>query len=366
MAKKIIIMILALILLSINVSAEFLDGTINPPTYISYVLRPENDSRQIFTYPADQKPIVRPFQKNNQIPGLMLWTSNLLPDTMYKIIIDYKPHVNQKIGTTGFLEKSDSVYVKYTPVEQLLDNGVDFSVTRYGQSQYKVGYDDSTNIIIPPENYQIFHDATNKYIAILFLNQEIHENIYINIGMGMVEEGTEPNIDIEMVQNNVQGQYSDILNEIKNTIENLEFSGGGVSQEQVEQAVQDALNAHDQVLEGEVSTLLDNILDQIDGLVSPYSDAADQINTAFDGLSDVFASTSTASVFTFPAGRMPNGVMLWPAHAIDIGAAWLRIPAKFRAVVQIVCTFAILYAAISEAVFVIRFIILGRRESADD
>ena len=378
-----LITILVLCIMTNTVNAKLLATTSNPSNILigwrepsepigtsAYYLTP------YFHDNIDKVSSPIPVSPNNE-PVVMVWNSYIEFDTVYKYSIKLDFENVTQIPETGILNDLNS-YFFFAPA----DDFTEIVTENVGKMQeakakapgyYSPKYNDGT---INNRSYHCFWDKTQQLLSVIFLideNWAIENGIkqfnnYLGMVLGTTYNAAVSASQIELVSYTglqVKGAYTDVLNEIAKKLETL-AGGGGLTEEQINEAIQDALTAHDEQLEHEVDGKLDQILEQINGIVSPYKDAADEINNAFDGLTDVFASSSTASVFKFPEGRMPNGVLLWQEHNIDIGAAWNKLPAKFRSVVQIVCTFTILYIVIQEAVFVIRFIILGRKGSADD
>lgn len=373
MAKKIsvfFLVITVLFSLTINANATFIRTSFNPPNIFGGAMDIVNSTTANYDlkiYPYNyggEKTFSTYSDSSNMIIGL--WHSIILPDTVYKysIKLDMKDNGTGNTGTSV-----ENVFQFFSIVNQNQFTGL--NANNIGVSQT---FQAPAVSPFPADYYSMFWDKTSSMLSVIFCIPESYYNsnvsnfqhCYLVTSLG-TDRVTGISNDISLDEYtgvNIQGAYSDVLKEISNKLDMA--AGGGLTQEQINEAIQDALNAHDQQLEQEVDGKLEQIMEQINGIVSPYKDAADEINNAFDGLSDVFASSSTASVFKFPEGRMPNGVLLWQEHNIDIGAAWNKLPAKFRSVVQIVCTFTILYIVIQEAVFVIRFIILGRKGTTDD
>lgn len=380
MAKKIIVILLVICCMTITINAEILTSTYSPPNYFVgyYDYSTGSDDPDGYTveynlnayYSDNTNKVSSPIPIGyDYCPLVGTWTSYIEYDTIYKfsMYLDFDG-LSEELKT-GMLDEARLAIMPSTYF-------ADVDSANVGNQQVVAAPEYSQyDIYTTEKQYHIFYDAKRKQLSAIFTvpSTWAQERDVTNFNNFLIVElgynyGTVTTSTVELVSYTgltVKDNYTDILEEIRDKLETM-AGGGGLTEEQVNQAVQDALEAHDAQLEHEVGGKLDQILEQINGIVSPYSEAADQINTAFDGLSDVFSSTSTASVFKFPAGRMPNGVLLWQEHSIDIGAAWLKIPAKFRSVVQIVCTFTILYAVIQEAIFVIRFIILGRKGAQDD
>lgn len=371
-------------ILSLNVAAQLLYTSSNPAPYVlgnyysDNFITSDNQPCYIQVYPYNYagEMYSQAFKGNRSFIGI--WNSNIKYDTIYKITLDLNISKNNELET-GLIPYQTDTFFGVVPA-MFIYNKV--NMDSYGRLQditlnyfdeYALNHFDSTTYSSFP-TYHMFYDATSQELSVIFCvlkDAEYTEEIqmfdnYLWLQLGKnTFTGTTRITLTEYSGLLSKDTYTDVLNEISEKLDNM-LSGGGLTEEQVNQAIQDALNAHDQQLEQEVGGKIDQIMEQINGIVSPYKDAADEINNAFDGLSAVFASSSTASVFKFPEGRMPNGVVLWQEQNIDIGAAWNKLPVKFRSVVQIVCTFTILYIVIQEAIFVIRFIILGRKGSVDD
>lgn len=386
MAKKIILFILIIGCLSINANAYILQTYYNPSNYlVGYMDEtyggesddPDAPVQEGYTYYLaayynDNTNRVSPGIPTgiNYVPVIMMWNSFFNPGTIYKFSVDIEFEGLTEELETGIVSGGRLSIMPADLFTGIIPENV--GVTQVVTAPSLAEYELAEPYPSLKKYYHMFYDATQKKLSCIFMLPETWSgsnfNNYIVCDLGSTFGSATMSSTVQLVEYTgltIKDNYTEILEQIRDKLDGL-AGGGGLTEEQINQAIQDALTAHDQMLEQEVDSKLDQIMEQITGIVSPYSEAADQINTAFDGLSDVFASTSTASVFKFPAGRMPNGVVLWQEHNIDIGAAWLRVPAKFRAVVQIVCTFTILYAVIQEAIFVIRFIILGRKGAEDD
>lgn len=241
----------------------------------------------------------------------------------------------------------------------------------------ELSYSDPTSVTIPngtttitEDDYSLFYDATSKmlhgvmYISDTFAEEhpELMTHSYMLLCLGTTTVKANKITLTSYTGLKADGLYTEILNEISEKLESI-AGGGGLTEEQIDQAIQDALAAHDEQLRAEGQSKLDELMAEINTLVAPYASAANDITNALDGFSDVLNSTSTVSVLTLPEARNPlaNNALLWPEYHIDMEAAWNQLPAVFRTAVTVTLTFVILYKLFDEVVFILKYIIIGSR-----
>ena len=376
MVKKISVLFLVVILIlamSININAQFLVTTFNPPNIIGGDMQTVNSTTAIYNmkiYPYDYA-AEKTFSAVNMTSPLLigLWHSIILPDTVYKFSIEIDMH-NTPTGNTGSLQESNFQF--FSIVSQNVFNKLDAS--KVAQTQ---AIQAQAITALPSDYYSYFWDKTSGMLSVVFCIPETYytshisdyTHCYLITALGNAVGASLP-ADVSLQEYTgvyIQGAYSDVLNEISNKLEIMASGQGGLTEEQVNQAVQDALTAHDNQLEQEVSGMLDLILEQISGITDPYKQAVDQITGALNNVSNIFAANDYDSKLTLPAATNPlaGNAVLWQAQEIDLGAAYLSLPSTFRALLQYTSRAAVLIAALREVINIIKYAIIGRGEQVD-
>lgn len=378
--KKIILVILLISALTITVQAELLE-TINNPPNIMFGLQQHiygTTPKWRFTvapYPYDYGAIHTTQTEGQGFSGigpvLLLWQSRYYADTYYKLTIKMEIHNSEgEELETGTLKVSNGTQF-LTILEDSLFSSID---------ALQVGVSQRTEIdmqeFLDENMYSMFYDATSNMLsAIMYFPQSYfdanpekqqHSYIMIKLGYPVVESNTTYTID-QYSGANAEGIYTDVLKEISKKLEMMASASGGLTEEQVNQAIQDALNAHDQQLEQEVGSKLNQILEQIGGVTEPYKQAVDQITGTLANVSNIFAYSGTDAVLTLPAAVNPlaGNAVLWQAQQIDLGAAYNTMPSSLRILLQYALRAAVLLAVVNEVINIIKYAIIGRGDRVD-
>ena len=367
--KKIFILLLVISLFSLSINAEIINPEVQiydyfigqqfAPVngYINLRFRPSYDNRMWTTV------------YNNQRIFLGVKTSYILPNTFYRF--SFKPNAfsGETANTTsGTIDINNDTFLQFIP-QTYLENGQYVLNDVAFESGILETLWESTKI--PSDYVTAYWDHTLDTYYVLFYIPESFYNDHTELFMqtllvftlGLNSSGASMGVDFtEVTQAEIDDPIYNVLQEIKN---NLASSGGGLSEEDIKNAVEDALDDHDQELEDRVESALGELQNKIDELLAPYTGAVSDINNAIGQYTDILNNTSTNAVLTFPAGYMPNGKKLWNESSIDLGAAWFSLPEQLRAAVTVVSTFFILYNVVDQVVFVLKFIILGKTRSEE-
>lgn len=380
-----LITITIVIILSLNVAAQLLYTSSNPAPYVlgnyysDNFITSDNQPCYIQVYPYNYagEMYSQAFKGNRSFIGI--WNSNIKYDTIYKITLDLNISKNDQLET-GLIPYQTDTFFGVVPA-MFIYNKV--NMDSYGRMQditlnyfdeYALNqFDSTTNSTFP--TYHMFYDATSQELSVIFCVLKDAEYIkeiqmfdnYLWLQLGKnTFTGTTRITLTEYSGLLSKDTYTDVLHEISDKLDNM-LSGGGLTEEQVNQAVQDALTAHDNQLEQEVSGKLDLILEQISGITDPYKQAVDQITGALNNVSNIFAANDYDSKLTLPAATNPlaGNAVLWQAQEIDLGAAYLSLPSTFRALLQYTSRAAVLIAALREVINIIKYAIIGRGEQVD-
>lgn len=370
--KKIILVILLIATLALNVNAYP-----NPPLVVAGNIYESNtasgiDYLTVKTYDYLEQVDVN-FEDESAStllafnPFLAIYQSSLYPNSINRLTITFD---NQDIFD-GTGEVGDIANISLVDSEIFGNLTVD---PNYYQN-ITVPYG-SLQKYYPADNREIFYDNTSKQLSILFYISEdyynenmidmLHTYIVVNFPVIRSWDYRTVSIDVESYTGvKTYGIYTDILNQIHDKMEGL--TGGGITKEEITEAIEDALNAHDQQLEQEVGSKLNQILEQIGGVTEPYKQAVDQITGTLANVSNIFAYSGTDAVLTLPAAVNPlaGNAVLWQAQQIDLGAAYNTMPSSLRILLQYALRAAVLLAVVNEVINIIKYAIIGRGDRVD-
>lgn len=295
---------------------------------------------------------------------IAVWTSTIEPNSIYKFTITFEGET-PLFNHTGMLNKTDFVFTEIVDPDYFKDVYLDsYGISNLFEPDYNLAYSLNNN------QYSMFWDVSRKQLSLLFALTEDQlatmgaTDRYIMMHVGNNNTSAKITYTIDSWSGISENEdYTDILNQINDKLSGM-GGGSGISEEQIESAIEDALSAHDEHLSDIVSDKLDEFLGQFAEVTQPYKDAADQITGAIGNVSNIFASTDFTSTLTLPAAVNPlaANAVLWPAQQIDLSAAYLSLPAAFRNLLQFALRAAVLLAAMKEVVNIIRFAIIGRGE----
>lgn len=364
--KKLILVILLISAFTVNVNAYP-----NPPLVVAGNIYERNsasgiDYVEVKTYDYLEQVDVEFEDKSSSTlyaynPFLAIYQSSLYPNSINRLTITFE---NQdifeetgEVGNIADISLVDSEIFGNLPVDP---NYYRYTTVPYGSLQK----------YYPADNREIFYDNSSNQLSILFYISEdyynenlidmLHTYIVVNFPTITTWDFRTVSFDVESYTGvKTYGIYTDILNQIYAKMDGL--SGGGITKEEITEAIQDALTAHDQQLEQELSSKLDQILDQISGITEPYKQAVDQITGTLANVSNIFAYSGTDAVLTLPAAVNPlaGNAVLWQAQQIDLGAAYNTMPSSLRILLQYALRAAVLLAVLNEVINIIKYAIIG-------
>lgn len=309
-------------------------------------------------------------ERKQQVIGL--WQSRFYPDTFYKFSINVD--IQQEDGTS--LETGKLVTNGVTQWLNILPDDLFYSIdnTRVGVSQ-NAEFD--IQPLLNDDYYSMFYDATSKTLsAIMYFPQsyfdeypEKMQHVYIMMALGGNKvSGLRSEISIyQYTGTYAEGIYTDVLNQINQKLESLAGAGGGLTEEQVSAAVEEALQNHDESLKSEFDDLLNDADRKIKGELHGFQQSTERIYQSMSGITESLSYSGTNSVLTLPEARNPlaNNALLWSRQTVDLAAAWLSLPQNLRNAISIVLSLLILVAVVKECIDIVRYL-LGLGGAKDD
>jgi len=141
-------------------------------------------------------------------------------------------------------------------------------------------------------------------------------------------------------------------------------ASGGLSQEQVQAAVEQALNNHDSVQEQEGNRLFNSLKGKFDEITKPYTESMARINNVIKSYGTMLKSESKTAVLYFPAATNPiTGDKLWDRQSIDLAWYWNQLPVPLQYAVSTLLTVSIWLSIFNEMRRIINSIIFLREET---
>lgn len=301
----------------------------------------------------------------SEVAFYSFWVSRLYTNTYYTWGIPVDP-LGQNIETGNLYDTSTQ------KIQLVLDTGLYVDTTQINTLINNVTIDKESYVLqLPQEYYSMFYDATSKMLwCVMYLPdhymtgmEAYMQHVYIMSSLGNLVPTDAFTMIYGQTEINADGLYSNQLNEIISKLESM-AAGGGLTQEEVNEAIEDALAAHDEQLRDEGQSKLDQLIEQISSVTDPYRQAVDQITGTLENVSNIFAYSGTDAIITFPAAVNPlaNNAVLWEAQEIDIGAAYTALPSSLRILLQYALRAAVLLAALHEVINIIKYAIIGRGE----
>lgn len=348
----------------VPVYAEFIVTTSNPPNYFvgQWWIDPYVTSKwqiKVNTYDEDQQPpysgYVSTAHENYTSQGVIgFWLSKLEPDTYYHFTMSLEFEDSTGIETGNML-KSATQFMAIEP---------DQTFVRLPTIGDNTSFPIDPLTPLPAQYYDMFYDKTSKILSAVFYipetwaeeNREAMMHSYIVISLGSNAKTVGNTVVTGRKTINAQGIYTDVLKDIRNYLSRLsETAGTGLTQDQVTEAVEQALADHDQKQMEYADQVLGEGGALINEAVGQYITAVDDIRKSLSGISDALSYKGTDGVLVLPEARNPmsDNALLWPRQEIDLVAAWNGIPQALRTVVSIVLTLAILTSIIREVMDVL-------------
>lgn len=371
--------IAALLLLQIN--ASYIETILNPPnillgTRIQSSSTQDNDNYHVYPYTFDYQgeisTEVHTIFQDAQNAVLGFWHSRLYADTFYKFVVNVE--INQSNGEE--LETGKVVINNITQWLQIIPDELFMQI----DSKYaNMGVLQTATMLRQPlindDYYTMFYDATSNQLSGIFylpqsyfdLYPENQQHVYIMIGLGNLLNVTTKITVSQYLGTTPDGVYTDILNQINNKLENLAASGGGLTEEQVSAAVEEALKNHDESQKNEFEEQLNNAQSQIYGELQDFQLAAANIYMSLTGVTNSLRYSGTDSILTLPEARNPlaNNALLWSRQTVDLAGAWLSLPQTLRSAISVILSLLILLAVVKEVIDIIRWL-LGIGGASDD
>lgn len=325
-------MIIVFLIMSMTMTVSALETTvISSPEIIigAYFGQQANgmDKWTVRTYPFNYQYEMNMYVTNNiadVTPRLYAgyFQSYIRPDTFYKMSIEV-----DVLNGESLMDKQGTIVpnnLEYFTIAQK-ETFANVDTTKIGQTQaintpYTLG-------LISDDYYTMYYDKTSNMLTIVFyLPIEYFENhpemmfhSYLIASLGTFDK----DISVKMIVDEytgakIQGDYTEVLENIARTLENLEQSGsGGLTEEQINQAVYDAIESHDQQLQSEVQqqgTQADQLVDQLGDIVP-----AVKLQTALQGLTAAVSGNHRTCVLVLPEIVEPvTGGMIMQETPIDL------------------------------------------------
>lgn len=362
-----LVFLLTMVLLSVNISAALTDADIAYPLvpYFagSYYGSGNRAFKDVFFCRVyrNNNVLMRIGNSEQLIPYYGFLYSNLQAGKLYKWQLQLDKPLELEDNTVGDLVQTNqtnlqiaipAIFNNFPDLESQLDTG-NAIVTNDNPLDLQ-----GKTYSIPNTSYCMFYDQNNLTITNLLIlpddffngveQLQIHAYILQSFGASMVEQNTSIVIN-QSISFSVNGDYSNVLNEIKQTLESQ--SGSGITPEQVENAVISALQQHDQQQESELNSAIQEGQDKIEEALDPYFNESQNfyitqtINTIKN---DLLGYTGTQCVITFPKANNPmaQNAVLWPEKEIDIAAAYRTLPGQIRIIIS-----ALIDISVSLAIF---------------
>lgn len=313
--RKIMIVFMILSCMMINVNAEILAPAMNSPTRIA-ILGKADKTEVLRTYGPDGNAGVY-VGSDYPCPGYGIWLSNVYADTIYKLTL-YCDQTMLDIGETGFMEHADDYAAYLIPAEYML-TGLDLSPSMYGVNQWiRTPWESLETYRLPDNQYEIFWDKTLKQLSCIFFNKEVSTNAYILIRLGTwTQTGSFSFRITDEITKGPQGIYTEILQDIKQLLEESSDSGGSLTSDMIDEAIVKALDQHDQQLQSDVQqqgTQADQLVDQLGNLVPSV-----KLQTALQGLTAAVSGNHRTCNLVLPELIEPvTGAMIMEETSIDL------------------------------------------------
>lgn len=366
--KKIFVILLTLLALTINVSAEaFLDPLVQIPDYfVGRAHRPVNGFLELgIMWREDPSGSVQS-GNNNSFAGTKV--STIQPNTFYRFSFaiqsaNFPTDANMESGTIKVGGDINLKLIPQTGYEETHVNGNMESLRFYAFEEERFN-----SYRIPDEYVTCYWDHTLDTCYVLFYIPEEYYNEHIAqmmqttllffVGSVYVTGAPQRISFTKITRAEIDDPIYNVLQEIKN---NLASSGGGLSEEDIKNAVEDALNDHDEGLIDKVEEALQDFADQITNTFGSAIASTENIKNSLSNFSKVFAYTGTDCVITFPEARNPmtNNSLLWEAQNVDIGQYYNQFPSALTNALRIVLDCLVAFAVVNEVISVISLVTFG-------
>lgn len=376
MVRKISLCLMVLIIFTITVSAEMIVTTSNPPNYFvgqwfidTYV--PNKWQFNVRAYDEDQEP---PYSGLVSMTGahtsqgvVAFWISKLEPETYYHFSIPLELEESSGIET-GNLLKSAIQFMTIVPDQTFVNLPIAGNSNQFPIDPISP---------LPAQYYDMFYDVTSKMLSAVFYipdewareNQEAMMHSYIMVSLGSNVLSTSNTILTGRKVIDAKGIYTDVLQEIRTLITELQATQNGLTQEQVKDAIIEAL---EQVIEAEGmigQDAVDSAEDQLESFVETiYGGITETINGYYDAAENVYlaawGSSAKEGKLIFPAIKAPmpgiGEVQLSNSYEVDLVAGWRMLPEPIRTLITLILTITICYNVIAEALDTFNTVLIHR------
>lgn len=365
--KKIIIFLLVICVFSLSINAEVINPEVQindyfigqqfAPVngYINLRFRPSTDNRLWTTV------------YNNQRIFLGVKTSYILPNTFYRF--SFKPNAfsGETANTTsGTIDINNDTFLQFIP-QTYLENGQYITNDAAYESGILETLWESTKI--PSDYVTAYWDHTLDTYYVLFYIPESFYNDHTELFMqtllvytlGLNSSGASMRVEFTQVtQAEIDDPIYNVLQEIKN---NLAASGGGLSEEDIKNAVQDALDDHDESLIDKVENALQDFADQVSDTFGSVVASTENIKSSLSNFSNIFSYTGTDCVLSFPEARNPmtGNSLLWARQDVDIGQTYSAFPSALTSALKVFLDALIAMAVINEVISIVQLTTFGGR-----
>lgn len=235
-------------------------------------------------------------------------TSYIKPDTFYKITFEADITTNQNeslLTETGIIKATNTEWFNlirkeaFINLEQNLNGTLKELTTTY------------QNSLMNDDYYTMFYDKTSNEFSVLFYipyeywtsHPELQQQVYLVSSFGTVNL-TDVYLTFRIDEYSglsARDNYTDVLNEISQKLDNIAAAGGGITEEQVKNAISEALEAEKQ----EASSGAQAGLDELAGALSGVTDDITQAQHAIESLGSALSYSGTSASITFPAMNVP-------------------------------------------------------------
>lgn len=351
--RHLVILFAVFCIMTITVNATVTDGTIpyTLPNFISGTYFKDNTT-------VEDPGLARAATKNTigirvakynsreeRVPYISRLYTGLETGKLYKWQYTFSENLVQGVGdiaptNNNYIAIVSPANLKGHNLDPYLDTTHTFATE---QNPYVIqGYTYS----IPNDSYRMFYDSNNKTLTCImilpdgyFAGQEaLQMHCYLMVTLGAVTTDIEQNFTVNATDSiplQVQGDYTAILNQIIDKLEAL--NGSGLTADQMQEAVDEALKQHDQQQKDELDGALGDAKDQITNVIEGYLPDTHYVEKTIELLTkQVFGYTGTDCKWTLPSATNPmaNDAIMWEAQEIDIGAAIDEyLPPSLRSVI---------------------------------
>lgn len=368
--KRVFILFIIFCLLSLPISGALLDPQIQILDKVIYRLGASVNGYINLNLSQWDRDWMNIIGGAGQTVGIGIKTSYIKPNTFYRFEfrISYLDEGgSQTLGNyeSGVIDINNLTNLRFLPLHEWEDVEMPLPTVK---TDIAILQEDWQKALIPSDYVTAYWDhILDTYYVLFYIpedfynqNVELFMQTFAMFNLGVCDVSTNVTVR-EITSAYIDDPIYNVLQEIKN---NLASSGGGLSEEDIKNAVEDALNDHDDGLIDKVEEALQDFADQVTNTFGNAISSTENIKNSLSNFANVFSYSGTDCVLTFPEARNPltNNSLLWGSHDIDIGQTYSAFPSALTSALKVFLDALIAMAVIDEVISIVQLTTFGGRE----